>query len=72
MSCMKNMGSISSAHNKQVLQPRDENYRCNCRKRKKESCLLDNKCFTPNIYELQTPSNTNNEHKRYLVIWNFL
>ena len=31
--CMKNMGFIISSHNKQVSQPRNENYGCNCRKK---------------------------------------
>ena len=63
--CMKNMGSIISSHNKQVLQPHNENYRCNYRK--KENFLLDNKCLTPNIiYEVQISNNTNYEHKKHL------
>ena len=44
---MKNMGLIISFHNRQVLQARNENYGCNCRK--KESCPLDNKYLTPRI-----------------------
>ena len=64
---MKNMGSTTSSHNKQVLQTRNENYRCNCRK--KENCPLDNKCLTPNIiYEAQITNNTNDEHKKYLGV----
>ena len=63
--CVKNMGSKISSHSKQVLQPHNENYWCNCRK--KENCPLDNKCLTPNIiYEAQISSNTNDEHKTYL------
>ena len=63
--CIKNMGSIISSHNKQVLQPHNENYGCNCRI--KEKCPLDNKCFTPNIiYEAQISNNTNDERKKYL------
>ena len=63
--CMKNMGSIISFHNKQVLQPRNKKYGCNCRK--KENCSLDNKWLTPNIlYEAQISNSTNNEHKKYL------
>ena len=63
---MKNMGSIISSHNKQVLQPHNENYRLhNCRK--KENFPLDNKCRTPNIiYEAQISNNTNYEHKKHL------
>ena len=49
---VKNIGSIISSHNKQVLQPRNKNYGRNWRK--KESCALDNKCLTPSIiYEAQ-------------------
>ena len=62
---MKNMVSIISSHNKQVLQPYNKNYGCNCRK--KESCPLDNKCLRPNIiYEAQITNTTNDEHKKYL------
>ena len=61
---MKNMGFMISSHNQQVLQPRNENYRCNCRK--KESCPIDNKWLTSNIiYEAQITDNTNDEHKKY-------
>ena len=64
---MKNMGSIIFSLNEQVLQPRNENYGCNCRK--KESCPLDNKYFRPNIiYEAQITSNTNDEDKKYLDV----
>ena len=55
--CIKDMGFIISSHNKQVLQPRNENYGCNCRKK---NCPLDNKCLTANIfYEAQISNNTN-------------
>ena len=59
------MTSIVSSHNKQVLQPRNESYGCNCRK--KEKCQLDNKYLTPNIiYKVQIPNNTDGELKKYL------
>ena len=62
---MKDMGSMISSHNKQVLQPRIENYGCNCRK--KESRPLNNKYLTPSIiYQAQITNNTNDEHKKYL------
>ena len=61
------MGSTTSSHNKQVLQTRNKNYRCNCRK--KENCPLDNKCLTSNIIcEAQITNNTNDEHKKYLGV----
>ena len=60
--CMKNMGSIISPHIKQVLQPRNKKYGCNCRK--KENCPLDKKCLTSNIiYEAQISNNANDEDK---------
>ena len=63
--CMKNMGSITSSHSKQVLQPRKKDYGCNCRKKK--HCPLDNKYLMPNIiYEAQISNNTNDEHKKYV------
>ena len=62
---MKNMGSIISSYNKQVLQPRNKNYGCNCRQ--KEDFPLDNKCLTPNIiYKAQITNKTNDEHEKYL------
>ena len=42
-------------------------YGCNCRK--KENCLLDNKCVTSNIiYKAQISNNTKNKHKKYLGV----
>ena len=62
---MKNMDSIISSHNKQVLQPHNKNYGCNCRK--KENFPLDNKCLTPNIiYKAQITNKTNDEYEKYL------
>ena len=59
---MKNMGSIITSHNKQVLKPRNENCGYNCMKK---NCPLDNKCLTPNIiYEAQITKKT--KHKKYL------
>ena len=58
------MGSIISSHNEQVLQPRSENYGCNCRK--KENCPLDNKFLTLSIiFEAQISNNTNDYSKKY-------
>ena len=62
---MKYMGCIISSRNKQVLQPPNKNYGCNCRK--KENCLLDNKWLMSNIiHKAQISSNTNDEHKKCL------
>ena len=57
--------SIISSRNKQILQPSQEKFGCNCRN--KTDCPLDNKCLTPNIvYEAQITNNTNDDQKRYL------
>ena len=63
--CMRNMESVISSHNKQILNPSKEYFGCNCRVR--NECPFDNKCLTPNIVHEATVSNkTNNEFKRYL------
>ena len=61
--CLKNIDSMISFNIKQVLQPCNKNYGRNCRK--KESCPLGSKSFTPNIiYEAQITKNKNDEEKR--------
>ena len=40
----RNMKSIISSHNKQILTPKNKQVGCNCRV--KNSCPLDNKCLT--------------------------
>ena len=50
-SCMSNLSSIISSHNKRPLRPRISEYGCNCRTR--ENSSLQNQCLTPNlIYQL--------------------
>ena len=54
--CMKNMGSIISSHNKQILQPNDGNFGCNFRINRE--CPLENKCPMENrVYEVTITSN---------------
>ena len=54
-----------SSHNKQILQPSQEKFGCNCRN--KTDCPLDNRCLTPNIvYEAQITNSTNDDQKGYL------
>ena len=38
--CMKNIGSLRSAQNKQVLQPRNENFGCNCKIEKERKLFV--------------------------------
>ena len=56
-SCMPNIKSIVSGHNKSILNEYPENNKtCNCMN--KELCPLDNKCLTDNIvYEATITSN---------------
>ena len=57
-SCMPNMKSIISSHNKAVLsdyhqsQTQTSNKECNCRK--KDQCPLDGKCLTQNAVNQAT------------------
>ena len=64
-SCTRNMKSIISSHNKQILTPKNKQVGCNCRI--KNSCPLDNKCLTaPVIYQADVMNNLDNEYKSYL------
>ena len=63
--CMRNMESVTSSRNKQILNPTKENFGCNCRVW--NECPLDNNCLTPNIvYGAKVSNKTNNECKRYI------
>ena len=46
-SCTRNVKSIISGHNKQLLRPKPQPKGCNCRD--KNTCPLENKCLTPKI-----------------------
>ncbi|XP_065070331.1 uncharacterized protein LOC135695263 [Rhopilema esculentum] len=65
-SCMKNIGSIISSHNKSVLNPKSkEEYGCNCKN--KDDCPLGNECLTPNlIYEATVSNDKDDEKKKYI------
>ena len=57
-SCMKNIGSIISAHNQNILNPIAISYECNCRM--KSSYPFNGECLTPKmIYraDVDTPFN---------------
>ena len=64
-SCTRNMKSIISGHNKQVLHPKPTTKGCNSRD--KNTCPLDNKCFTPKvIYQANVTNDTDDTYKYYL------
>ena len=67
-SCMGNISSIISSHNKNILNPvSNTEYGCNCRS--KESYPLQNKCLTPKIvYQADVKNLTNDERNFYLVV----
>ena len=52
-SCMNNVDSIISSHNKKLLNPITNEPGCNCRI--KENCPLNNRCLITNIvYEAKS------------------
>ena len=63
--CMPNICTIISGHNKQLLNPKQESFNCNCRN--KTECPLQNKCLTPSlIYEAEVTNSTNDDRKIYI------
>ena len=61
-SCMNNISSILSTHNKNILNPKLTSLGCNCRN--KDNCPLDGECLTPNII-YHADITTDNDHKFY-------
>ena len=60
-SCTRNMKSIISGHNKQVLHPKPQTKGCNCRD--KNTCPLDNKCLTPKVtYQTDVTNDTDDTY----------
>ena len=62
-SCMKNIGSIISQHNWNILNPIVKSYGCNYRV--KSSCPLNGECLTPRIIYWVDVSNDVNNDKRF-------
>ena len=66
-SCMGNVASVLSAHNRNILYPKKSEFGCNCRS--KTDCPLNNKCLTPKIvYQTDVQNNTNDEE---ILPWGF-
>ena len=62
---MRDMNSITSAHNGFILNPLKTNYSCNCTDN--TNCPLQSKCFTPSIvYRADVFSNVDNGKRVYL------
>ena len=62
-SCMKNIGSIISAHNRNTLNPIVQSFGCNCRV--KNSCPLNGECLTPKFIYRANVSNYKNSEKNF-------
>ena len=63
-SCMKNIGSIISTHNRNILNPIVKSYGCNCKV--KSSCPLKGECLTLKIiYRADVTNDANNDKKFY-------
>ena len=66
-SCTRNIKSVISGHNKQVLQPKPKTKGCNCSD--KNTCPLDNKCLTPKvIYWADVTNDTDDTYKYYYYL----
>ena len=63
-SCMKNMDSIISGHNHNILNPKQKSFGCNCRK--KHSCPLNVEWLIPKvIYRADVSNVADNNQKFY-------
>ena len=66
-SCMKNISSIISSHNKILLNKDERNieYGCNCRR--KNECPMENKCLTPKlVYQAIVSNDKDLVKKKYI------
>ena len=63
--CTRNLKSITSGDNKQILTPKNKQVRCNCRV--KNSSSLDNKRLPLQlIYQADVTNNLEDEYKYYV------
>ena len=63
-SCLKNVSSIISSHNRNILSPKQQSFGCNCRV--KNECPLNGECQTPSvIYRADVINDSNDEEKFY-------
>ena len=64
---MKNIGSLISARNRNILNPIVQSYGCNCRL--KSSCPLNGECLAPKIiYKADVSNDANNDKKFYFSL----
>ena len=61
---MKNMNSIKCRYNRNMLNPKQTSFGCNCRK--EDKCPLNGKCLTPKVvYRADVTNKTNNGQKKF-------
>ena len=63
-SCMRNIGSIISSHNRATLHPATTFYGCNCRV--KDSRPLNGECLIPTLVYIADIKDNSNKKKYYL------
>ena len=64
---MKNIDSIISAHNQNILNAIFQSYGCNCRVESR--CPLNGECLTPKIiYRANDSNDANRDQRFYLVL----
>ena len=63
-SCLRNISSIISSHNRNILSPKQKSFGCNCRV--KNECSLNGECQTQSvIYRADVINDSNDEKKIY-------
>ena len=62
-SCIKNMDSIISGHNHNILNPKQKSFGCNCRN--KNSCPLNGECLTAKVIYRADVSNEANDNQKF-------
>ena len=63
---MKNMDSIISGHNHNILNSKQISFGCSCRK--KESCPLNGVCLTPKVIYRADVSNEAKTIKSFILV----
>ena len=63
-SCLRNISSVISSHNRNILSPKQQSFGFNCRV--KNECPLNCECHTPSvIYRADVNIDSNNKEKFY-------
>ena len=64
---MKNLDSTISGHNRDILNPKQKSFGCNCRK--KGSSPLNGECLTSKVvYRADNKNGANNDKKSFILV----